>query len=308
MVARIPPGPSCPIDLVTLRSIIETPVDDWEWVNNVNLRAPYLLAQALERALQDGAGFVFDDYRQAFLLWPGSYFAYDAAGAPIRDWARGLWFLDPKLKAYKQEPGLFGAPGSSTGCMYGGVYDPVRDEIVALADDSSAPAIVRWNVTTFAKRSMAFQVPGKPAHTAAYFAQGRYARIGRRVYVVGYITDGAAMRDPLLLEVDLDASTVRRCADPPVPDAGMPVKVFEIRLAASRGKVVWPRVAGPDGEIDGIAIYDPARDAWTVDRQVPGYGAFICNAITELRDGRVAMCGGEFGRQQTHLWLYGAAP
>jgi len=33
--------------VTTLKSIIDTPVDDWEWVNNVNLRAPYLLAQAL---------------------------------------------------------------------------------------------------------------------------------------------------------------------------------------------------------------------------------------------------------------------
>ena len=33
--------------VTTIKSIINTPVDDWEWVNNVNLRAPYLLAQAL---------------------------------------------------------------------------------------------------------------------------------------------------------------------------------------------------------------------------------------------------------------------
>ena len=33
--------------VTTIKSIIDTPVDDWEWVNNVNLRAPYLLAQAL---------------------------------------------------------------------------------------------------------------------------------------------------------------------------------------------------------------------------------------------------------------------
>lgn len=33
--------------VTTIKSIIDTPVDDWEWVNNVNLRAPYLLAQEL---------------------------------------------------------------------------------------------------------------------------------------------------------------------------------------------------------------------------------------------------------------------
>lgn len=33
--------------VTTIKSIIDTPPEDWEWVNNVNLRAPYLLAQAL---------------------------------------------------------------------------------------------------------------------------------------------------------------------------------------------------------------------------------------------------------------------
>jgi NAD(P)-dependent dehydrogenase (short-subunit alcohol dehydrogenase family) len=33
--------------VTTVKSIIDTPVDDWDWVNAVNLRAPYLLAQAL---------------------------------------------------------------------------------------------------------------------------------------------------------------------------------------------------------------------------------------------------------------------
>ena len=37
--------------VTTIKSIIDTPVDDWEWVNNVNLRAPYLLAQALVPAM-----------------------------------------------------------------------------------------------------------------------------------------------------------------------------------------------------------------------------------------------------------------
>jgi NAD(P)-dependent dehydrogenase (short-subunit alcohol dehydrogenase family) len=33
--------------VTTIKSIIDTPVDDWDWVNAVNLRAPFLLAQAL---------------------------------------------------------------------------------------------------------------------------------------------------------------------------------------------------------------------------------------------------------------------
>jgi len=37
--------------VTTIKSIIDTPVADWEWVNNVNLRAPYLLAQELLPAM-----------------------------------------------------------------------------------------------------------------------------------------------------------------------------------------------------------------------------------------------------------------
>jgi NAD(P)-dependent dehydrogenase (short-subunit alcohol dehydrogenase family) len=33
--------------VTTIKSIIDTPAEDWDWVNNVNLRAPFLLAQAL---------------------------------------------------------------------------------------------------------------------------------------------------------------------------------------------------------------------------------------------------------------------
>jgi len=33
--------------VTTVKSILDTPVEDWEWVNAVNLRAPFLLAQAL---------------------------------------------------------------------------------------------------------------------------------------------------------------------------------------------------------------------------------------------------------------------
>ncbi len=33
--------------VTTIKSIIDTPIEDWEWVNAVNLRAPFLLAQAL---------------------------------------------------------------------------------------------------------------------------------------------------------------------------------------------------------------------------------------------------------------------
>jgi len=37
--------------VTTIRSIVETPVEEWDWVNAVNLRAPFLLAQALAPAM-----------------------------------------------------------------------------------------------------------------------------------------------------------------------------------------------------------------------------------------------------------------
>lgn len=37
--------------VTTIKSILDTPADDWDWVNAVNLRAPFLLAQALAPAM-----------------------------------------------------------------------------------------------------------------------------------------------------------------------------------------------------------------------------------------------------------------
>jgi NAD(P)-dependent dehydrogenase (short-subunit alcohol dehydrogenase family) len=37
--------------VTTIKSIIDTPVEDWDWVNAVNMRAPFLLAQALAPAM-----------------------------------------------------------------------------------------------------------------------------------------------------------------------------------------------------------------------------------------------------------------
>jgi Uncharacterized protein conserved in bacteria len=67
-------------------------------------------------------------------------------------------------------------------------------------------------------------------------------------------------------------------------------------------------MSGPDGELHGIYVYDPATNVWSVDRQVPSYGNFIGNAVTSLPDGRVAFSGGVFGRHQTHMWFYEAKP
>jgi hypothetical protein len=72
----------------------------------------------------------------------------------------------------------------------------------------------------------------------------------------------------------------------------------------SSGKLVWPRVYGPEGDIEGIAVYDPETDSWAVDEQMPSDGNYIANSLCSLPDGRVVMCGGVFGKRPTHLWTY----
>jgi hypothetical protein len=288
-----------------------------DWRQDVGAPDAKTLLPVAPHALQDGAGFEWMQSRKRFLLWPGSYFAYEPAGAPLLDYARGAWLLDPEARTYTQDTRLFGKSGSNTGCLHGGVYDPLRDEIVAVGDDSTTPAVLRWNVETAKATSVPITVPGRTKGRACYFRRGKYALIGRKLYAIGLETDGEQIRLPIMLEFDLDTNAVRRCAAPPkgpnavitLPDGKRKDQSDdkEMRLVVSHSKVVWPRTYGPEGDIDGIAVYDPKADAWSVDTQVPKVGAFICNAVCSLPDGRVVLAGGVFGKQQTHIWLYEAA-
>jgi len=252
-------------------------------------------------ALQDNAGFAWVAEKQKFLLWPGSYYPYEADGTPILEYAKGMWWLDPATNTYEQDLRLFGKRFDTTGCPFGGVYD--NGLIIAFVDSSGGMAVRRWDVVARVKLPDLPLTLSVPAHWAAYFMRTQYQKIGRWVYVLGYRTDGnVSSQQPLLFRWHLDTHTTEELAPPPVDGPSM--RDLEIRTAQSDGKLVWPVVFGPDGEIHGIAVYD---GGWTIDAQVPAYGNFICNAVCSLPDGRVAMCGGEFGRQQTHLWLYRAA-
>ncbi|GIK85341.1 MAG: hypothetical protein BroJett026_08220 [Betaproteobacteria bacterium] len=278
---------------------------DGSWRQDVG--APVYPSRPAPHALQDGAGFEWVPGRNRFLIWPGLYYPYEAAGAPIREYSKGAWWFDPATNAYTQELGLFGNYGESSGSLHGGIYDAVRDEIVVLLDSGKGLAVRRWHVGTLARLAdipLRIQPPvSDPNYRAHYFTRGKYATIGRHVYVVGYSTDGNN-QTPRFWRWHLDNLIFEDLAPPPVGSRKIEVK--ESRLGASNGKIVWPFHTGPEGELHGIYVYDPATDTWSVDTTVPPYGNFIGNAVTSLPDGRVAFSGGAFGRQQTHMWFYKA--
>ena len=142
-----------------------------------------------------------------------------------------------------------------------------------------------------------------PSKYAAYFSRGKQVKVGRQVYIIGYRTNGnVSSQTPLMLRWDLDAKVMQELAPPPVD--GTLIRDIEIRFGTSNGKIVWPFTNGPEGEIHGIYVYNPATNGWSVDNQVPSYGNFIGNSLTSLPDGRVVWSGGVFGRQQTHIWFY----
>jgi len=256
-------------------------------------------------ALQDGAGFEWIASRQKFLLWPGFYYAYEPAGSAILEYSKGMWWFDPVTNTYQQELAFFGTYGSSTGSVFGGVFDEINEHIVEFGDSASGFAARRWDVKNLVRLpDIAFGV-SVPSGRAAYFTRTKHVKIGRDVYIVGYRTDGTiASQTPLLLRWNLDTQKMVELAPPPVD--GTLIKDLEIRLATSRGKLVWPFTNGPEGNLMGIWVYDPATNVWSVDTQVPSYGNFIANSVCSLPDGRVCMSGGVFGKQQTHMWFYEA--
>jgi len=266
-------------------------------------------------ALQDDFGFAWMPKRQQFILWPGSYFAYDngtnppdPAVYPLLNYSRGLWFFDPATKKYTQHRELFPdylTGNTGTGSPHGGIYDDVNDQIVEIADSSKGYAVRRWDVAGLVRLpDISFKLTS-PKSYAAYFTRGQHVKIGRSVYMIGFRTNGdVSSQTPLMLRWDLDSQVMQELAPPPVD--GTQIVDKEIRIGASHGKVVWPFTNGPDGVIKGIYVYDPATNGWAVDKQVPSYGNFIGNSVTSLPDGRVAWSGGVFGPQQTHMWFYEA--
>ncbi len=83
--------------VTTIKSIIDTPVDEWDWVNNVNLRAPYLLAQALvPKMIKQRMGKIINISSQSGVVALDDHGAYGASKGGLNmltkvmtvEWAR----------------------------------------------------------------------------------------------------------------------------------------------------------------------------------------------------------------------------
>jgi hypothetical protein len=267
--------------------------------------APVYPSLPAPHALQDGAGFVWVASQNKFLLWPGFYYAYESSGHPLLNYAKGIWWFDPATNQYTQDTRLFGTYGSSTGNLFGGIYDEVNNQIVAFGDAATDNLVKRWDVGSMTRLPDLRYNLSNPSGFFPYFGQGQHVKIGRHVYIVGYRTNGnRSSQRPILLRWHLDNRIMEEMAPPPAD--GTAIQPIEVRIGTSRGKVVWPFMTGPEGELRAIYVFDPAQNRWYTDTQVPSYGNFIANSVTSLPDGRIAMSGGVFGRHQTHMWFYDA--
>lgn len=66
--------------VTTLKSIIDTPDEDWEWVVNVNMRAPFLLARALApRMIEQKMGKIINVSSQSGVVALADHGAYGAS-------------------------------------------------------------------------------------------------------------------------------------------------------------------------------------------------------------------------------------
>lgn len=66
--------------VTTLKSIIDTPDEDWEWVVNVNMRAPFLLARALApRMIEQKMGKIINVSSQSGVVALADHSAYGAS-------------------------------------------------------------------------------------------------------------------------------------------------------------------------------------------------------------------------------------
>ena len=290
-------------------------LDDGSW--RLDHPRPTYPTTPAPHAYQDGDLFVWMPSRQKFLFGFGSVFGYEADGSAIFNYSNGYWMYDPIAVTWTQVSGLFPNPTlqhfeNGTGNEFGGVYDETTDCVYVLGDSSSGAVARRWSIASNTQlSSVAYTIPpsGLSGFTAAYFLQSRQCQLGRYIYTLGYYTNGVdttpTNAKPLFFRWGIDDHTMTKLTAPPVFTQNVNQK--ELVLCVSNGKLVHPRRYGPDGEMpEGVYVYNPANDTWTQDTKIPAYGAYIQNSVCSLPDGRVAMSGGVFGRQQTHMWFYEA--
>jgi len=262
---------------------------------------------------QDQAGFAWSASRQKFIFWPGIIDGY--VNSNVQEWAQGLWMYNPSTKVWTQDTTLFNQSyvsgafmgiHDSTGFAFGGLYDDQTGIIYCVG----AGTVKRYDVSTMTQLSTLTYTGGSTTNvsgypTVVYPERTKHERIGRWIYFICGAGNGAQHKYALG-KWNIDSNIFVWCAAPPAPVFNHPggAEMFEQTLGVSRNYIVWPHRTGPDGEIVAIYVYDTINDTWQTDTQVPAYGNFIANSVCSLPDGRVAMSGGVFGRQQTHIWFY----
>lgn len=288
-------------------------LEDGSW--RLDVGKPVYSTTPAPHAMQDGALFDWMPSRNKFIFGFGGYFPYDSAGADLLNYAKGWWTYDPLTATWEQQFSFFnvepppnGGTGGGTGNEYGGVYDPDTDTVYVLGEGVTvALGCKRYNIGTGVQDStISFTVPssGVSGYTQAVFGRGRQCQIGRYIYAIGYYSNGIT-KIPALWRYGIDDHTFVKLAQPPAFTTTVDDK--ELVLVRSNGKLLHPRRNGPEGNMpEGMHIYNPANDSWSTDTKTPAYGNYIANSVCHLPDGRVAMSGGVFGSQQTHMWFYEA--
>lgn len=287
-------------------------LEDGSW--RLDVGKPVYPSLPAPSAIQDNGGFHWSGSRGEMIFHGGS-FGY---GGNVFQYGDGLWFYNVATKAWRQDLNLFAGVqwttaaqidfynNNTTGCLYGGIYDEQTDIIYA---SNSVAGMRRYDMATVSRLSdrtlVGYPGTAHPGYTGVYWNETKWVQAGRWIYMPTACYNGITAKWALA-KWNIDNGAFVWCANPPIPDVNGTATIKEQRIGVSNGKIVWPKTVGPDGEISGIYLYDIVADSWEVDTQVPGYGVFICNALTSLPDGRVAMSGGVFGRQMSHIWFYEA--
>jgi hypothetical protein len=272
---------------------------------------PHYPDRPAPHALQDNGGFAYVPRVGQFMLWPGSYFKYGTT--PEDAYAEGFWWLDRAARKFTQDVRLWGTYLSGAGATKGGNYIDDQRTVYVMRDDSGARGVLRWDMQTFAQLPLLPLPLKRPPNTGTgayglYFNGCRPCFLDRWLYTLGVMADGSKRLAMIFFRFNVDTHEVQQLT-PPKVELGL-VNFVAMFLCASHGKVVWVVGAGEMGDIAGIALYDPAIDQWYWDAQVPdlgGGGNYIANAFCEVGDGRIAMAGGVFNKQQTHLIFYEAS-
>lgn len=274
----------------------------------------------IPNGFQDECAWFFVPSAHKFLLGFNGPFPYGSAeGTPQGEWTKGVWWFDPAVAAggdpagcWAQDLRLFPSymytldsdPKIKTGDA---TYDSVTNRLYKV--DVVNNLLVWYDINTFAKSSVSIGTAWYGGVSSTRDSRNGQVVLDGYLYFQYYFYTGVAAGEQRFARVNLTTYAAERLADPPRPSSvpTWPVHTLEPRLGRSNGKVVWPVTTGPEGDVYGMLVYNPATNTWIDDVTRPSVGNFLCNSLTSLPDGRVAMCGQSFNAKKlTHIYFYEA--